>query len=556
MSEPNKLRRYGELGALLLKYGRADFIEAVNADLEVGLDTLDSARVGGRGPDDLVEALTELGPTFVKLGQMLSTRGDLLSAPYREALASLQDDVAAVDFSVIEQVIEAELGVSPHTVFEKIDSTPLAAASLAQVHRATLRGGREVVVKVQRPNIKDQIVEDLEIVNEIARAVDRHTDLGRKYEFARIAEQFRSALLAELDYEQEAQNLNVIGGTMLDFENIVLPEPVTDLVTSKVLVMDYIDGQSVSSLGPLARMEADFEPLANDLCEAYLHQILVAGIFHSDPHPGNVLVLPDNRLALIDLGMVSHIETDLRSQLLRVLIALSAGNGRETAELALDLGELRESANRDRFIQQVGDLVTQRKHQPSLDRKLGNTLLKIVAIYAENGIRPPVEIGLLGKTLLLLDEVARMLDPEFDPDEVIDAYAQTVLQEQFLSYLSPGKAMGQLLDARRLADRFPRQIQSVLQSLSRGEMRFRVDALDENNLLTSLERIGNRIALGIVLAALIIGAALMMDVETPAQLFGYPALAIVLFLAAAVLGFGVVVHVIASERRDRRSSKK
>ena len=556
MLDTRKLERYRQLGALLVKYGRKDFLEAISAELGDGIQAVDASAESGRGPEDLVSDLTELGPTFVKLGQMLSTRADLLSQPYLDALASLQDDVDGIPFEEVDALLTEELGAKPSKVFETLEQEPLAAASLAQVHRATLHGGKPVVVKIQRPGIRPQIVDDLEILETVTAAIDRHTEFGRQYELSRLVGEFRRALMDELDYRQEAQNLVTLGEALSEHRELVVPEPVADLVTRRVLVMDYVEGRSVSSLGPLARMEANLEPLARVLCEAYLDQVVVGGLFHCDPHPGNVLVTPDNRLALIDLGMVAQIEADFRDRLLRVLLALCEGKGRDVAELALELGEERADADPDRFVTEVGDLVTRRSRMPRSEKKLGMTLLTMVSIYARNGIRPPVQISLLGKTLLLLDEVARTLDPDFDADGVFEAYANQLVRRKFMSGLDTGNLMGRLLEANRFAHRTPRQLDRIFESLAKGEMHFRVDSIDEAKLLTSLERIGNRITVGVVLSALIVGGALLMRVDTPLTLLGYPALAIVLFLAAALIGFALVIQVVLTERRERRSRRR
>ncbi|HMB74703.1 MAG TPA: AarF/UbiB family protein [Gammaproteobacteria bacterium] len=556
MLDASKLERYRQLGALLVKYGRRDFLEAVSAEIGDDIASVDANTEFGRGPEDLVSDLTELGPTFVKLGQMLSTRADLLSQPYLDALATLQDDVEAIPVETAQALLTEELGVKPSKVFATFEKRPLAAASLGQVHRATLHDGKTVVVKIQRPNIRQQIAEDLEILETLTSAIDRHTEFGRQYELTRLVGQFKAALMEELDYRQEAQNLVTLGEALAGHSEIVVPAPVHDLVTSRVLVMDYVEGRSVSSLGPLARMEAEIEPLARVLCEAYLDQIVVEGLVHCDPHPGNVLVTNDNRLGLIDLGMVTQIEADFRERLLRVLLALCEGRGRDVAELALEFGERRADANIDGFIEAVSELVTKRARLPRSERKLGMSLLRIVSIFARNGIRPPVEISLLGKTLLLLDEVARTLDPDFDPDAVFENYAHRLVRQRFTSGFDTANVMGRLLEANRFVQRTPRQLERIFESLARGEMRFRVESIDEARLLTSLERIGNRITVGLILSALIVGGALLMRVDTPWTLLGYPALAIVLFLAAALIGFGLVVQVVFAERRENSMRRK
>lgn len=550
MLDRNKLNRYRQLAGLLLKYGRKDFIEAASAELGADLDEPDVTVDSGRTPEDLARDLAAMGPTFVKLAQMLSTRADLLSEPYLDALSVLQDDVEGFEFEIVEKIVSSELGIRLSKVFDRFDEKPIAAASLGQVHRATLRGGREVVVKVQRPGIREQIVLDLDIFDDIAQAVDRHTDLGRRFGFAGMVEQFRKALLEELDYRQEANNLAVIGLELASFESLIVPEPVLDLTTTRVLTMDFVPGRSVSELSPVARTEIDTQSLATTLCEAYLHQVLVSGSFHSDPHPGNLLLTADGRIALLDLGMVSHIDSDLRPRLLRLLLALCDGRGRETAELALELGQRHADADIPRLIDQVSDVVTRRAHQIGEGKKLGRTLLALAAIFGENGVRPPPEIGLLGKTLLLLDEVVHALDPEFDPDKAVSGYAHRIMQSNLLDNLNPSQALSQVLDMHGFAKTLPRRLNAVLDAVSRGELRVHVEALDEADLLGALEKIGNRIAIGLVLAALIVGAALVMQVESDLTLFGYPALAIVLFLAAVLLGFGMVLRSFFTDRRS------
>lgn len=549
MFDRSKLRRYQQLAALLVKYGRRDFIDAAGAELGEELHTRAVEDGAMPSPADLAEDLAALGPTFVKLAQMLSTRADLLSPPFLDALASLQDDVPAFEFDSVRRTIADELGMDVERAFARFDETPIAAASLGQVHRARLHDGREVAVKVQRPDVRAQIVEDLEIFETLARAVDRRTELGRRIGFVKLVEQFRDALLAELDYRQEARNLDFFGEQLGRFEDLLVPAAVHELCAERVLTMDYVPGRSVADITQREREEIDFQARVETLCEAYLHQILVAGCYHCDPHAGNLLLTEDGRLALIDLGMVAYLDPELRLQLLRLLITVCDGRGRETAELGLELSERTGDADVPSMVREVSDLVARRRNQGAEGRKLGRALLELAAIFARNGVRPPPEITLLGKTLLMLDEVALHLDPEFDPDTAFVGYSRHLLMAQIQGNLTPARAFSKALDTHGFATRLPRRIGTVLDDLAAGNLRLRVHALDEERLLGVLENIGNRIALGLVLAALIVGAALVMQVETELTLFGYPALAIVLFLGAAVLGFGLVISILLGNRR-------
>ena len=316
--KPQHLNRYRQIAWIFMKYGRSDLVkttglsEALEAEQRV-------APAEAAKANELAGDLEKLGPTFVKLGQLLSTRVELLPAAYLEALARLQDKVEPFSFAEVEKIVSAELGVRMSKAFSEFDDQPMAAASLGQVHRATLRDGRPVAVKVQRPAIREQMVEDLDALEEIAEFLDNHTELGKRYEFGQMLEQFRKSLLQELDYRQEATNLTTIGEELRHFEHIIIPAPIADYCTSRVLTMEFVPGKKITDLSPLARMDFDGAALAEELFRAYLEQILVSGFFHADPHPGNVFITADYRIALLDLGMVGRIMPRLQEDLLQLL---------------------------------------------------------------------------------------------------------------------------------------------------------------------------------------------------------------------------------------------
>src|SRR6266487_5251485 len=332
-----RLKRYKDVLLLLVKYGRSDLVKQAGLDHEIELDQNSLAVV----PEakELAADLEKLGPTFIKLGQLLSTRADLLPEPYLEALARLQDQIEPFPFQEVERIVSGELGVRISKAFTDFDREPLAAASLAQVHRAYMRDGRAVVVKVQRPHIREQIVEDLEALNEVAHFIDAHTELGKRYEFENMLLDLRRSLLRELDFKLEASNLLTIAANLREFVHIVIPEPVEDFTTSRLLTMEYIPGKKITSLSPLRLLEIDGIALAEDLFHAYLKQVLVDGLFHADPHPGNIFLADDDRIALLDLGMVERLLPGFQSKLLRLLLAISEGRGEEAAEIALTMGE-------------------------------------------------------------------------------------------------------------------------------------------------------------------------------------------------------------------------
>src|ERR671919_2981257 len=355
---PERLKRYKDVAMLLIKYGRSDLISAAGLEGSVLPDEI-AAEAESAPAEDLAKDLEKLGPTFIKLGQLLSTRADLLPGPYLEALERLQDQIEPYPFDEVERIVSGELGVRISKAFADFDPVPLAAASLSQVHRATMRDGREVVVKVQRPDIRDLIVADLEALNEIAHFLDEHTELGKRYEFENMLVNLRKSLLRELDFTIEANNLHSIGQNLSEFEDLVVPEPIDDFTTTRVLTMEYISGKKITALNPLRLLEIDGGSLADELFSAYLKQFLVDGLFHADPHPGNVFVTDDDRIALLDLGMVGRVTRTFQDNLLRLLLAISEGRGDTAAEAAVRMCEGKEGFDRSQFDRRITDLVAE-----------------------------------------------------------------------------------------------------------------------------------------------------------------------------------------------------
>ena len=543
---PKHWKRYKDIAWLLVKYGRSDLLQ--------GLDEMDpelsesQAPAAVSGAEELASDLEKLGPTLIKLGQLLSTRADLLPPSYLAALAKLQDDVDSFPFADVERIVTTELGVRISKAFATFEATPIAAASLGQVHRAVLRDGRPVAVKVQRPDIREQVVEDLEAFAEIAAFLDRHTEAGGRWNLERTVEELRKTLVAELDYRREAANLRSIGANLAEFDRIVVPCPVDDYTTSRVLTMDFVKGRKITSLSPVARMDFDGRALADQLFRAYLKQILVDGFFHADPHPGNVSLTDDGRLALIDLGMVARFSPALQENLLKLLIAVADGDSHQAAERAGAIGERLESFDAVDFERRLTDLLGS-SHDAHLGQmQIGRILLEVSRASNESGLRLPPELTLLGKTLLNLDEIGRTLDPEFDPNASVRENTAELLRRRMIKSASPGALAAGILEAKEFVEKLPGRVNRLLDALVNNELKFRVDAIEETVLIEGLQKIANRIALGLVLAALIVGAALLMQVPTSFRIFGYPGLAMLFFLAAAAGGFALILTILTNDR--------
>jgi ubiquinone biosynthesis protein len=553
--KPERLKRYKDVAKLLIKYGRSDLIRPAGLEDSVLPDEI-AEETGAAAPaEELAKDLEHLGPTFIKLGQLLSTRADLLPGPYLDALERLQDQIEPFPYEKVEQIVSGELGVRLSKAFADFDPAPLAAASLAQVHRAYMRDGRTVVVKIQRPDIRELIVGDLEALGEIGHFLDDHTELGKRYEFENMLVNLRKSLLRELDFSIEANNLHTIAQNLAEFENIVVPEPIDDYTTSRVLTMEYIEGKKITALNPLRLLELDGSLLADELFSAYLKQFLVDGIFHADPHPGNVFVTDDDRIALLDLGMVGRVTRTFQDNLLRLLLAISEGRGEVAAEAAIKMGEAKENFDRRTFERRITDLVAENSDAVLSKLNAGKVTLEITRISADCWFRLPAEFTMIAKALLNLDRVVYTLDSSFDPNAIIRERANEILQRNIVKSMAPSNLLAGVVDLKEFAETFPRRVNKILDAIGNNEVRIGVDAIDEKVVLEGLQKVANRITLGLVVAALIVGAALLMRVETSWRIFGYPGLAMILFLLAAAAGAMLIFSIVFYDEKRRKHKK-
>jgi ubiquinone biosynthesis protein len=543
--------RYTSLARLLLRYGRSDLVRGA------GLDTFASEAEAIEGDADTAEALASdlerMGPTYTKLGQLLSTRFDLLPAAYTEALSRLQDEVEPFGFDEVKEIIESELGADLRHLYQHVDPQPLAAASLGQVHRARLMDGRDVVVKVQRPDARDVIRGDLETLHKLAALADRGTSAGRKFGFADLLRQFEHSLTAELDYEREARNLVRFAELTSRYDLLLVPQPVPDLTTSRVLTMTYVEGRKVVDVGPLGLMEVDTGPIVEQLFRAYLRSILHDGFLHADPHPGNLLLTPDGRLAIIDLGMVAHVPPRIQRKVVRLLAAISDDNGEQAATVLAEMGRPLEEYDAVAFREDVTRLVSEAVADgPAL--QAGSVLVELSRISGAHGLRPPAEMSMIGKALLNLDQSILHLDPEFAPAEAIRDNVGEILLGSLKT--SPGDLVAAALDTKEFTSQLPRRANRIMESLADGTMRLKVDAMDEERLHTVLQRVANRLTLGLVIAATIIGAAMLIQVPTRHRFLGYPVIAMVLFALAVLGGVALATWIVVTDRKVARTERR
>ncbi|MFO7445760.1 MAG: AarF/UbiB family protein, partial [Ignavibacteriaceae bacterium] len=322
--------------------------------------------------------------------------------------------------------------------------------------------------------------------------------------------------------------------------------------TSKVLTMDFVKGTKITSISPLAKLEFDSTVLIEELFKAYLDQVLIDGFFHADPHPGNVFLTDDKRIALIDLGMTARVDPNMQENLLKLMLYISEGRGYEAAELSIDMSIKSDLSNREIFIREVSSFVSIAQDAKIEQIEMGKIIVQLTRIASNNGFRTSPELTMLGKTLLHLDEIGRVLDPNFNPNEAIRKHTESIVRKHLLKNFSPGHFFSGLIETKELIQKLPIKLSRIIDNIADNNITIKTQAFDESILTENFQKVANRITLGLVLGALIVGAAMLMRVETQFTVFGYPGFAMIMFLIAAVCGFGLVFSILLNDKRAKK----
>jgi predicted unusual protein kinase regulating ubiquinone biosynthesis (AarF/ABC1/UbiB family) len=594
---PKHLPRLAATLGLFTNYGLRDFAK------RQGLLSLEGANLAGdgSGPDDSAgkakafrERLVELGPAYIKLGQVLSTRPDLLPPQYIQELEHLQDDVSPMPYEQVEQTIEDELHSRISKLFESFEREPVGSASLGQVHAGELRDGRSVVVKVQRPNLREQLSEDLEYFRELATFLTEHTSAGSRVDLVGVVQQVERALVDELDYRTEARNATAFRKALAKFPHILIPRVIDAYTTHKVLTTERIKGVKIDDIPPISRIEYDFSELADEFAHAYLEQITGSGHFHADPHPGNVfIVLPgrenprtpaeaadddrrqvvrkgatpitqseneakaaapvapsrdDPKLALIDFGMTAHLTGTMRDHIVRLLLAMAENNGEAAAQTLIEIAQQPDEFDRSAYIRDVSALIAKHANQTVEETPAGIVLYEMIAIAFREGLKLPAELTLLAKALFNLDAVTRALDPSFNPSQSIREYTAEIANSRARRDMSPRRLFQMASETSDLMRALPHRLDVFTQKLVSNDFAVRVDTPQLGSLLLGLEKVANRIFTGLVLGGLLVASGMLLQYQRRLGMIG--------FLIAAVIGLWMVFTILIQDRRSRRRKGK
>ena len=532
--------------------------EIIEVVLSNGWDFMQQLLTGGKAtqaalppPAVLRNILVDLGPVFVKLGQLLSTRPDILPAPYIEALSTLQSEVPPVPWAEINTVIQQQITRELRAQFTEIDTKAVASGSIAQVHRAVLANGQPVAVKVQRPGIDVVVNQDIALIRTLADLASR-TDIGKDYDLKAIAEEFTRALLDELDFtiearhtEQLRQNLSV--SRWFDPEQLVIPKINLELTTQKVLVMQWLDGEPLLSANlPVVqretRVDAARRQVTTLLFRAFLQQIYVDGFFHADPHPGNLYYLNDGRAAILDCGMVGRLDPNTQQILTEMLLAIVDLDAQRCSQLTLQLAKTRRADNPAQLESDFEALLRKYYNRNLTEINLGEVLYEVLQVARTNKLKLPGNVGLYVKALANLEGAARTFDPKFNVLDEIKPLMSDLFRRQLMGDDPLPTLLRTVLDVKNLSLRSPRQVEQLLDQVTSETLQWNLNLLGLNGVRMTLNNAANRLSFSILVGSLIMGAA-MISAEKQTALYW---LSNTLFAAASFLGLWLAVSILRS----------
>jgi len=548
------LNRYRQILAVLFKHGFDDLLEKLKVDqyIAAGLQAISKKPMAPHEklsrPQRLRMAFEELGPTYIKLGQVLSTRPDLVPADFAKELAKLQDEVPPFSFSEVKALVEAEFGLPYEAVFDELEEQPLASASIGQVHRARLKDGEDVAVKFQRPGIRKVIEVDLEIMLHLATLAERHIKEFEIHRPVKIVEEFARILEKEIDYHIEATSMERIARQFLDAPHIYIPAVFSEMTTTRVLTSELVEGIKISKIDKLEAAGLDKKLITARTVEFVLKQAFEKGFFHADPHPGNIFVLPDNVICMVDFGMMGIVDQRTREEFVDLIDSVVHQNEVKTAQVLLNLTEWDEQPDIRALEREVADFLGRHLYKPLKDMEIGKLLQDLIELTMRFHLRIPPNIFLMIKALSAVESIGRMLDPEFD----LIAHAEPFIKRVKLERFAPQRITSEIFDMLsrllQFLQQFPNDLLDLTGKIRQQKLSLQLEHKGLETMLTTQDRTSNRMSFAIIIAALIIGSALIVISKIPPLVFGISFIGIIGYLVAAVMGIWLLVAIIKKGR--------
>ncbi len=544
------LNRYRKILTVFIKYGYGDLIELLKIDqyIEIGLQVISKKRRERVEKHTRAErirmALEELGPTYIKLGQALSTRPDLIPVDFIEELSKLQDKVPERPFEEVKTTLEKELGAPLESFFDHFEEEALASASIGQVHKACLKDGEEIAVKVQHAGIRKTIEVDLEIMLHLATLMERNIEEAALHRPVKIVEEFAKMLEKEIDYQIEADNMERFARQFLDDPSIYVPKVYRETTTERVLTMEFVDGIKVSQRAKLEAAGLDTQVVNAQGAILFLKQIFDFGFFHADPHPGNIFILPNNVICLLDFGMVSSIDSHTKELFVELVDSVVHCDASRATQVLLKLTAWEERPDLTVMEKEVAEYMGRHLYKPLKEIRLDKALRELLMMASRHYVRIRPDIFLMLKAFVTMEGVARMLDPEFNMIEKTAPFILRVKMER----LNPTRIAGDLMrfasEILEFVQQLPKDILEITDLIRRHKLSLRLEHHGLETFFSVLHEVSNRIAFAIVIAALLIGSALIVFSKTPPLFYGISIIGIVGFLAAAMMGIWLMFAVL------------
>jgi len=547
------VERYAEILGVLIKYGFDDLIHKVK--IEQYLDF--GRRVFGKGdeklkslstPERIRMAFQELGPSFIKLGQLLSTRADILPPDVIEELVKLRDEVPPFPFEEVERILRMELKGKPAEFFQHIDPMPVAAASIAQVHRGSLLDGEDVAVKIQRPGIRRIIEVDMEILFHLATLVEKHVSGWDIQRPTKVVEEFGRAMGKELDFFLEAANMERFAAEFLDDPTVCVPKVYREATTERVLTMEYVKGIKSSSIQQLKAEGYDLRLIADRGADLLMKQVFVHGFFHADPHPGNLVILPDNVICFLDLGNMGRLDREGRENIVDLVMGIVKRDPPALADALLRMTSWEEEPDRPSLERDASEFMDRHSFRPLKELNVGKMLDQFFGLAVRHRLRVHPDFLLFVKALSTIESLGRELDPDFDVMRKAAPFVEQIHKERFYPRRIIEDMVGSSSEMMHLMRSLPKDIQALFRQARRGRLKLEFEHLGLEPLLRTLERFSSRLSFAVILGSLVIGSSLIIHSGIPPRWHDIPIIGLAGYLVAAIMGFWLLISIL---RRGR-----
>ena len=537
VKEVRDFNRLREILTVLFEEGFDFLIEKIKLKHKVSLTKRVKARVEKKKSLP-VEArlrltLERLGPTFIKFGQVLSVRPDLIPKSYMQELEKLQDSVPPFPYDIVEVQIKQELGKEINEIFSNFEKKPVASASISQVHKAVLKDGNEVAVKIQRPDVKKIMETDIEIMFYVAKLLEGHIPKIKEFNPVKIIEEFEKWTEKELDFKREGRNAKIFAKNFSRDKAVKIPMIYDNLTTNKILVMEFIEGIELHNIKEIKKKKINLHPLIKKGFEVILTQVFIHGFFHADPHPGNIFITNDKKIAFVDFGIVGHFDEDLKTKSIDLFYGIIQNDAEKIVETLIELSDI-EIESKEELKYEISDMLEPLKGSSIKQVKVSYVLEEIMDIALNYGLKIPTPFVLFGKTIITLEGVALEYDPNFKIVESSRPFIEKLIRQRYNPAYMFNNFMKNMLKFKKFAEEFPEQTSRALRRIEKGSVKVDIEDTDIKKLSAEIDKSSNRVAYSMLITALLIVGALTINLGNPI-IFDMPLISFFSFSFAIIL---------------------